>query len=519
MKNLLILSLTIILSVSLFNCKNDEPVNEIYVNSKTGNDANPGTAKRPLKSITEVNTRIQAKPVTLLFAGDQVYEGTLLINNINGTASIPLVIGSYGGGRAEIDGGKNEAIRIENCRFLRVENFYLTGDGRKDGNGTNGLQLKDCHDCVVENIIAEGFQKSGVDLNDCRNIQVLKVLALYNGFCGINVMGSDKKLSGSILIRDCKAENNPGDPTMLDNHSGNGILVGVSDSVVIDHSSATDNGWDMPRQGNGPVGIWTWQSDHIIIQYCISYRNKTSKGGKDGGGFDLDGGVTNSVIQYCLSYENQGAGYGLFQYPGASDWFNNVIRYCVSINDAQITEGSGSFFIWNGSEESSRLKGCYIYNNVAYNTLAPVISFENASRHENFNFSNNIFLGSGQMISGTNTGSSFVGNVWWSPVAGMKLMKYVSLEDWVRASGQEMLKGKIVGLQVDPGLTGPSLTELADPYRLNELTGYTLKPGSPIRNKGIDLRGLSGFEPPSRDFFGNPVPEGEFPEPGIHEIK
>jgi hypothetical protein len=444
MKNLLILSLTLILSISLFTCRNYKSVTEIYVNSKTGNDSFPGTVKKPVRSISEVNKRIQVKPASILFAGGQVFEGTLTLKNIQGIDSLPFIVGSFGGGRAEIDGGNNEAVRIQNCRFLRVENLYLTGSGRKDGNTTNGLQLISSTNCVVEDIIAEGFQKSGVDLYDCREIRVLNVLALYNGFCGINVMGSDRNLSGNILIRDCKAENNPGDPTMLDNHSGNGILVGVSDSVIIDHCSATNNGWDMPRQGNGPVGIWTWQSDHITIQYCISYRNKTSRGGKDGGGFDLDGGVTNSVIQYCLSYENQGAGYGLFQYPGASDWFNNVVRYCVSINDAHITEGSGSFFIWNGSEESSRIKGCYIYNNVAYNTSAPVISFENASRHENFNFSNNIFLGSGQMISGTNTGSSFVGNVWWSPVAGLKLMKYASLDAWVRASGQEMLNGRLL---------------------------------------------------------------------------
>ena len=230
--------------------------------------------------------------------------------------------------------------------------------------------------CLVEQVRAEGFQKSGVDLYDCKNMTLRKILVIDNGFCGINVIGSARNLSGNIMIQDCKAENNPGDPTNLDNHSGNGILVGVSDSVVIDHCSATNNGWDMPRQGNGPVGIWTWESDHVTIQYCISYRNKTSRNAKDGGGFDLDGGVTNSVIQYCLSYENQGAGYGLFQYAGASDWSNNVIRYCVSINDAQKTEGAGSFFIWNGSNDSHQLANCMIYNNVLYNSFAPIISFE-----------------------------------------------------------------------------------------------------------------------------------------------
>jgi len=508
------------------------PVSTLYVNRISGDNRNPGTIRKPIKTISEVNRRLQIKPSCVSFAGGQVFDGTLFLNGIQGSDSFAVKIESYGNDQAVVNGGNNEAIRIENCRFVSVGNLYLTGSGRKDGNTTNGLQLVNSENCIIIDVISEGFQKSGVDLYNCRNIRVLKVLALYNGFCGINVMGSDKNLSGNILIRDCRAENNPGDPTMLDNHSGNGILVGVSDSVTIDHCTATGNGWDMPREGNGPVGIWTWQSDHITIQYCISYRNKTSKGGKDGGGFDLDGGVTNSLIQYCLSYENQGAGYGLFQYRGASDWSNNVIRYCVSINDGHTTEGSGSFFIWNGSNESRQLRDCYIYNNVAYNTAAPVVSFENASEHQNFFFSNNIFLGTGQMISGDNKGSSFSGNVWWGSEPGIRFMNYRSLSEWSRATGQEKTNGRITGLQADPGLTGPFLTKITDPYRLGDLTGYKLKPDSPLRNRGVEtglrhvstpgLRHVStplpGIDLPAGDFFGNPVPLGESPEPGIHEM-
>jgi len=318
-------------------------------------------------------------------------------------------------------------------------------------------------------------------------VDVLKVVAYGNGFCGINVMGSSRDSSENILIRDCEAENNPGDPTILDNHSGNGILIGVSDSVTIDHCTATNNGWDMPRQGNGPVGIWAWMSDHVTIQYCISFKNRTSKGGKDGGGFDLDGGVTNSLIQYCLSYENEGAGYGLFQYPGASDWANNVIRYCVSINDARTTEGAGSFFIWNGSAESRQLTNCFIYNNVAYSTSAPVISFENASEHENFLFINNIFIGTGQMITGKNRGSSYTDNIWTSTS--------------------------------DPALQGPFITDITDPYKLNTLTGLMLQPGTKMKDSGTKIVTMYGIDPPLTDFFGNPVPQGTGPEPGIHELE
>jgi hypothetical protein len=256
----------------------------------------------------------------------------------------------------------------------------------------------------------------------------------------------------------------------------------------------------------------------VTIQYCISYRNKTSKGGKDGGGFDLDGGMTNSLIQYCLSYENQGAGYGLFQYAGASDWDGNIIRYCVSINDATTTEGAGSFFIWNGSSESRQLRDCYIYNNVAYNISAPVISYEASSDHLDFIFSNNIFIGHGQLISGRNNGSRFLGNVWWSPDGTFKLMNFATLEAWAGSAGQETIDGKIVGIHADPLLKKPYLTDLTDPYKLNTLFGYALQDNSPIRDKGLIIKAYKGTEPPVTDYFGNRVPQGSATDPGIYEL-
>jgi hypothetical protein len=197
---------------------------------------------------------------------------------------------------------------------------------------------------------------------------------------------------------------------MLDNHSGNGILVGVSDSVVIERCIATKNGWDMPRTGNGPVGIWAWESSNVKIRYCISYRNMTSKNAKDGGGFDLDGGVSNSLVSYCLSFGNEGAGFGLFQYNGASPWKDNIISNNISFNDATTTEGSGSLFIWNGSGDSSQLSGCRIMRNLVVNFSAPIISFEPDSKHQNFEFTRNMFIGR-DTVSGKNTGSVFRKNL------------------------------------------------------------------------------------------------------------
>ncbi|HAX92690.1 MAG TPA: hypothetical protein DCY25_01875 [Bacteroidales bacterium] len=483
-----LLTLLIIVSVLFNSCRNDSPYKprDYYLDNHLGNDKNPGTLRKPVRTISELNTRLVSHPGNIYFTSGQTFEGTLVLTGQKGPDSLPFLITTGGEGRATVNGGDCESFRIKNCENIRISNLDLTGAGRKDGNTTNGLQMVNCENCTVEDLTARGFQKSGVDLYNCRNAEIRNVTAYGNGFCGINIMGSSQDSSASILIKDCKAENNAGDPTILDNHSGNGILVGVSRNVTIDHCTATGNGWDMPRQGNGPVGIWAWMSDRVTIQYCISYRNRTSKGGKDGGGFDLDGGVTNSLIQYCLSYENEGAGYGLFQYPGAADWANNVIRYCISINDALTTDGAGSFFIWNGSDESSQLTGCYIYNNVVYSESAPAISYESASEHENFLFCNNIFVVSDIRISGRNTGSIYTANV-WSSVA-------------------------------DPVLEGPFNTDLTDPYRLDTLAGLMLPAGSKIKDSGIQIQPMYGFAPPLTDFFGYPVPKGAAPDPGVHEL-
>ncbi|HLG40846.1 MAG TPA: right-handed parallel beta-helix repeat-containing protein [Chitinophagaceae bacterium] len=506
----------IIVAINI-SCVSDR--DKAYYVSQAGNDNNPGTKSKPFKSLQKLNTLQLNRGTIIYLKGGEVFSGTLSLT-INGSADKPIVVSSYQNeqGNAIIDGGNKEAIILQGSHF-ELRNINVKGAGRENGNITNGITLTESSHVCVENIKTEGFQKSGLELRSCRNIKIKNVHALDNGFCGIHITGSKEKRSINILVKDCKAENNPGDPTNLDNHSGNGILAGWSDSVIIDHCTATNNGWDMPRMGNGPVGIWAYESDHVIIQYCISYKNRTSKGGKDGGGFDLDGGVTNSVIQYCLSYENEGAGYGLFQYAGASLWHSDTIRYCISINDAITTEGSGGIFIWNGADDSVQLADCIVHNNVVYSTHAPAIQFEPMSRNKNFSFYNNIFIGAGQIVNGPSSGEKFVGNVWWNENKVITFRGYKNLFAWSEATGQEKLNGQVAGKQTDPFLKGPFTADLTDPYKLNSLAGYTLKPESPLKNKGLNLQTLFKISFPANDFFDNPVPQGENPEPGIHEIE
>ena len=238
-----------------------------------------------------------------------------------------------------------------------------------------------------------GFQKSGLQLYNCKNVNVDKVNAHDNGAAGIGVEGvyNSKLGSSNIYITHCSTVNNPGDPTNLTNHSGNGIVVGHCTNVVIDRCMATNNGWDMPRIGNGPVGIWCYEADSVVIQHCLSYQNKTSVGGADGGGFDLDGGVTNSIVQYCLSYENQGSGYCIFQYWGASPWYNNVFRFNISIDDGLVSDYGQAYTFGTVQKMINNFIRDF-YNNTIYNSKEAALSFSETSQRKNFRFLNNIFI-------------------------------------------------------------------------------------------------------------------------------
>lgn len=271
------------------------------------------------------------------------------------------------------------------------------------------------------------------------------------------------------------------------------------------------------RTGNGPVGIWAFESNHVTIQYCISYKNRTSKGGKDGGGFDLDGGVTNSVIQYCVSYENEGAGYGLFQYAGASLWYNNIVRYCISVDDGGVTPGSGGIFVWNGSDDSVQLADCLVHNNLVYSSRSVPLRFEPKSRNKNFNFYNNIIIGPGQLIEGPSSGERFAGNIWWSENHQFDYRGYQSLTQWSGATGVEMVNGTMVGKQMDPLLPGPMQTTITDPYQLNLLRGYSLPIASTLKNSALPLPGP--WKNPDEDFFGTSIPKDSASEPGIGELE
>jgi hypothetical protein len=489
-----------------------------YFVSPQGNDANSGNSPTDAwRSIEKVN-RINFEPGDLvLFEGGKTFRGNIRLKvSDSGTPGKNLYIGSYGAGRASINATNGTGISASECNSLTIKNLIIIGDGRKTGNSGDGISLSSCSDVLIDSVDISGFQHSGLITRQVgRNYRFTNIFAHNNGFAGISISGNSKTSQSDIYIGYCTADNNPGDPTILNNHSGNGIIAFNASNILIEYCKASNNGWDMPRLGNGPGGIWVAEVNNAVIQYCIAYDNKTAPGATDGLGFDLDGGTTNSVIQYCLSYNNQGAGYGIFQYQGATDWANNTIRYCISENDGNVS-GIGSVIFWNGTMNNNRFRGFEFYNNVVYNADGPAVAFVDHF-NSNFNFRNNIFVSEYESVGNGVRNENFQGNCWYSLNNNFIIETMTDFNLWARNNNQEMYNGKIVGMYVDPELLNPGKSSLTDPSKLASVTDYQVNDESRVIDSGLDLKALFQIDPGLHDYFGNSIKQGMAFDMGVYE--
>jgi hypothetical protein len=289
-------------------------------------------------------------------------------------------------------------------------------------------------------------------------------------------------------------------------HVGDGIVLSDVNGGTIERCESYGNG-ALNTHNGGPVGIWTWDSNAVTIQYNESYNNHTA--GADGGGFDIDGGSTNCVVQYNYSHGNDGAGFGAFQFSGARPFGNNV-----SENDAR-KGGYGAITLWGYN--STALANLAVYNNTIYLTQngssARALYIESGTK--NVSIRNNIFdvTGGAQLVyvSGTQTNLLIQGNDYWTSGGAFNIKygnkTYSTLAAFRSGAKQELLNGAAVGYNVNPMFTAPgSGGTIGNADQLNTLSAYVLQSNSPLIGAGLNLKSL-GTDPGTVDFYGNPVPD------------
>jgi hypothetical protein len=517
-----------------------------YHFSSLGNDVTGnGTLARPWQSIGRFNALDLNPGDTALFRAGDVFSGKMYLDatdggtNAAGSLIAPVKIGSYGAvgatTRAKILSPYNaEGFVAYNAGGVELSDLEFTSGGFDAGGRTNGVQflahnpssgaLKKYEHIRVNNVVSNGFglnglqvwAHSGVGYDD---VHVADSEFYNNGYSGVYI-GATNHIGGAtpaqnkyhtnVLVERVAAHNNPGFVGDLP-ITGHGVIMANVDGGAIQDSVAFDNG---KINGHGNVGLWTYQSNAILIQRNVSYGNR-SPGGMDGGGFDIDGGVTNSFIQYNHSFDNDGAGLLLAQFDDADPMSKNVIRYNLSVNDGR--DHYGGITVW-GANAAELAQQTVFHNNTVVVDKSVVPNTAGAVQflgphHDELDFLNNAFvaLNGAALITGdtANSKSTFLRNSYWTAgaVPVLESLGYTSVQAWANASNQEKVSGQFVGVTANPQFAD------TDTYRLSA--------SSPL----IDAGRLPGGAPwPSwvtslgtRDQAGAPLYQGAFPDIGARE--
>ena len=523
-----------------------------YYVSPQGNDANSGQSPtKAWATLSKVNATTFKPGDCLLFEGGKTFRGTLTLDaKDSGTPTSPLLISSYGRGRATLTAGQETTLLATNCGGVVLKNLNVVGtggDNENDGivfsvNLASGAKLKLL---VVDSVDVHGFSGNGILLSSegrayagYEGVAITHVNACENGKAGIasvDAAGPTDTRYGFryVYVAHCEANRNTG---------AGGIVLGGVENGLVEYCHASGN----CRGYSGGVGIWGYSIKNVVFQYCIADHTETTYG--DGEGFDLDGGSENCVIQYCYAYDNFGPGYMHCDYPGSRPNRNNIIQYCISQNDSRFDtyNASGFAFVTDGEG----IQDCHIVNNVVYQTPQPGYKTTGLRALRIFgaggtniqltrcSFQNNVvylngpnmvftvvgdLYGTGQETPMGRDNIAYINNDYYATnPASVQWVQYdftkpyTSLTAWRAGTGQETLNGKPVGFTLNPAFKNPGVGKpLTDPTQLaGTLTGYGLKPGSPMIDAGLPVASPLFAR---RDFFGDAVPQGRAIDLGIDE--
>ncbi|TDH20811.1 hypothetical protein EXU57_20665 [Segetibacter sp. 3557_3] len=524
--------------------------NQTYYISPEGSDANTGFSQGSAwQSVSKVNSIDFQPGDKILFKGQSTFSGSLqLVNTDRGTAENPIIISSYGTGKAIIDAGAANGVFAYNVGAVEIRNVAVRGNGAGNNN-SSGLNFymdqttADLAHIVVDSVEASGFGKFGISIGSWgttkgyHNVKILRSSAHDNGRAGITSYAEGSLyVHRNFYVGYCKAFRNTGRIEMTQTNTGSGIALSGIDGATIEFSEAYENGQYNGKVYGGPMGIWFYDVKNGVIQFCESHHNMAGKLA-DGGGFDLDGGCQNSVIQYCYSHENEGAGFAMLEYGSSNSFRNNTIRYNISQGDGRKNNEGGLAF-W-ASDADHKIIDCQAYNNTIYTSNQNIISgtpagFKVYDQHiTGLKIRNNIFYATaGVNFTYCNTGFDtsqvlFQNNNYFSSSNTPRFIwastPYYSLSAWKGAShGQETLGSLQLGTTIDPMLISAGTGGTINPAEggdLTKLAAYKLQTVSPMINAGLSMRNLFNVEHGVRDFYNNQIalrPEANI---GAHELR
>jgi hypothetical protein len=496
-----------------------------YHVSSTGDDSRDGltaaTAWRTPARVAQVALRPGDR---VLFEAGSVFEGSVDIGpDDGGDAANPVLVGSYGVGRAVLQPGGSPAVTVRDTSGVAVRDLVLRGS-TETYTRDSGLLVESSRSTgprysgiVVDGVDVSGFRR-GIDVRAAAldagfsDLRISRSRVHDNRDVGLGTFGPDwrdddpRYAHSDVVVSEVEADHNRGDTTNTTRHSGSGMFLSSVAGGAIERSSAHHNG-EACSAPEGPVGIWAFNADSVSIQHNVSYSNRTAN--VDGGGFGLDVNTSRSLLQYNLSYDNAGPGFMLYSsYPNTAH-VANTVRFNISQGDVRVGSWYGALTVYGWVNDSA------LYHNTVVllprqDTWPPVVLAGGTIR--GVAIRNNILVNGGKgpvatVVDPADQVLALQGNDYAAAepsIAKWGDVLFRSLAELRAGSGQEMLDGAPVGLAVEP--------EFADGAVRTRLVGgpgetgaFALSPGSPLAAAGIDLRGAFGTDPGPVDVFGTPT--------------
>jgi hypothetical protein len=499
------------------------PTRDYYV-SPDGDDHNDGRSpERAWRSLKRADAASFEPGDRLLLRGGGRFPGPLQLGEDEaGRADEPVVVSSYGGGRATIVADATSGISVYNTAGVEIRGLVIVGRNRAH-TGQGGIHVYSdrpeggrLRHVSIDGVEVSGF-RIGVQIGSAsratgfRDVRITDSVLRGNRDIGLLTYGPptgeaapDGYAHQDVVVSGVEAHHNTGDPGTHDRHTGNGIVLGSVRGGRIQESSAHDNGTRASAKAQeGPIGIWAYDSTGLILERNRSYRNHTGSR-VDGAGFGLDSNVSDSTVQYNLSFGNDGPGYHAYTSKTNAAHDNNVFRFNISSDDGRTWPERGGIHI-----HGDGIHRLQVYNNTVVMThmVRPGTAVRLHATAKNVTLRNNLLVTDGpppvvadtaypreQALLQGNDYFNTVGR--WSLRWGDKV--YSGLAEWRSATGQETTDGRGTGFETDPCFRGGEAPVVRDESHAALLVPVC----DTLTDKGLDLRSLSGTDMGGQDYFG-----------------
>ncbi|KES06036.1 hypothetical protein BU52_16585 [Streptomyces toyocaensis] len=501
-----------------------------HVSPQGDDHADGRTPETPWRTLRRADAERLQPGDRLLLEGGARFPGSLSIGRgEGGSAGRPVVLDSYGGGRAVIMSAGSRGIEVHNTSGVVIRNLIVTGDAASYGSNDGIAFVSD----LPGDRKLPHLRVTGVDVSGFRNGIRLHGGAGASGFRDVVIHDCavhDNRDAGlvtdgpafdadapayaheQVTVSRVVAFANRGDPRAHHRNTGNGIVLGSVRDGVVEESVAHDNGRSSSAIADeGPVGIWTYDSTRMVIQRNVAHGNRTGSW-VDGGGFGLDNNVSYSLVQYNLSYGNDGPGFQMYSAAPNTAHTDNAIRYNISRDDCRKLQDYGGIVVFgshvgnvalyqntvlvtaNGAVRAPALRlrpslgAVSVRNNVFATDGAPVVVAQKA------------FETAEVLMQGNDYHSPRGWTLWWGERG------YADLAAWRAGTGQETQGPRATGTDADPCLVDAALPADRPGLRTDGPEGGALvsRCAHALTAAAVDLRAV-GIDPGPVDYFGTPL--------------